>query len=178
MARLSGVTLSISATTRPQRVGEKEGREYFFLSRNQFESQVRSGLFLEWAQYAGNLYGTPVGAVDQSLSAGVDVILEIELQGAEQVLRMCPDAVMIYITPPSLEELERRLRGRKTESEEAIRSRMARAREELTIVEDKARRGLPRQHYVIVNDNAERASAELAGTIELTREDDEQADGR
>jgi guanylate kinase len=87
MERLSGVTLSVSATTRPQRVGEKEGREYFFLSRNQFESQVRSGLFLEWAQYAGNLYGTPVDAVEKSLSAGVDVILEIELQGAEQVLR-------------------------------------------------------------------------------------------
>jgi guanylate kinase len=178
MAQLSGVTLSISATTRRQRAGESDGRDYFFLLREQFESQARAGLFLEWAEYAGNLYGTPAGAVNDSLSAGLDVILEIELQGAEQVLSMCPDAVMIYIMPPSLEELERRLRGRNTEIEEAIRSRLARAKEEVAIVEGKERRGLPLRHYVIVNDSAKRASNELAGIIKLTREDDEQADSR
>jgi guanylate kinase len=176
MSQLLGVTLSISATTRQQRVGEQEGREYFFLGRKQFESQAHSGLLLEWAEYAGNLYGTPAGAVQKSLAAGLDVILEIELQGAEQVLRMCPDAVMIYIMPPSLEELERRLRGRKTESEEAITNRLARAREEVAIVEGKVGRGLPRRHYAIVNDSVNRASDELAGIIKLTREDDEQAD--
>jgi guanylate kinase len=160
------------------RAGEVEGRDYFFLARDEFEGRVHSHQFLEHAEYAGNLYGTPAYAVEDALSAGLDVILEIELQGADQVLRMRPDAVMIYIMPPSLEELERRLRGRKTESEEAICSRLARAKEEIAIVEQKARQGLPRMHYVIVNKSVKRASAELAGIIKLTREEDEQADCR
>jgi guanylate kinase len=178
MAQLSGVTLSVSATTRPMRAGEVEGRDYFFLTRQLFEERVLCGLFLEWAEYAGNLYGTPAHAVQDSLAAGLDVILEIELQGADQVLGMRPDAVMIYIVPPSLEELERRLRGRKTESEQAIRSRLTRAREEVAIVQEKERQGLPRMHYVIVNDSVNRASDELAGIIKQTRDDDEQADCR
>jgi guanylate kinase len=178
MAQLSGLALSVSATTRPVRAGEVEGRDYFFLTRDEFQGRARSGLFLEWAEYAGNLYGTPEHAVEESLSNGVDVILEIELQGADQVLGMRPDAVMIYIMPPSLEELERRLRGRKTESEEAIRSRLERAREEVAIVREKERQGLPRMHYVIVNDSAKRASVELAGIIKQTRDEDEQADCR
>jgi guanylate kinase len=107
---------------------------------------------------------------------GLDVILEIELKGAEQVLRIRPDAVMVYIMPPSLAELERRLRGRNTESEEAIRSRLARAREEMAVVEEKALRGLPRMHYVIVNDSMEEASEELVGIVLGIREEDEQAD--
>jgi guanylate kinase len=178
MAQLSGVTLSVSATTRSMRAGEVEGRDYFFLTRQEFESRARSRMYLEWAEYAGNLYGTPAQAVEASLYNGVDVILEIELQGADQVLSMRPDALMIYIMPPSLEELERRLRGRKTESEDAIRSRLTRAREEVDIVNEKERKGLPRMHYVIVNDSAKRASNVLAGIIKQTREDDEQADCR
>jgi guanylate kinase len=160
------------------RAGEVEGRDYFFLTRDEFQERAGLGYFLEWAEYAGNLYGTPARAVEESLSGGVDVILEIELQGADQVLCMRPDAVMIYIMPPSLEELERRLRGRKTECEEAIRSRLARAGEEVAIVRKKERQGLPRMHYVIVNDSVERASDELAGIIKQTREKDEQADCR
>lgn len=107
------------------------------------------------------------------MASGLDVILEIELKGAEQVLEVRPQAVMVYIMPPSLEELERRLRGRKTESEEEIGSRLGRAREEMAVVEGKAERGLPRMHYVIVNDTVERASAKLVGIILETREEDE-----
>jgi guanylate kinase len=178
VSQVSGLVLSVSATTRLRRAGEREGREYFFLSENEFRERVQCGLFLEWAEYAGNLYGTPAHAVRESLDAGLDVILEIELKGAEQVLSLCPEAVMIYIMPPSLEELERRLRGRKTESERAIMDRLARAREEITAVERKVWRGLPALHYVIVNDSAKRASDELAAIIERTREEDEQADSR
>jgi guanylate kinase len=178
MTQLTGVRLSVSATTRSKRDGEQEGRDYFFLTREEFERRARAGLFLEWAAYAGNLYGTPALAVQAELSAGFDVILEIELQGAEQVLRMRSDAVMIYIVPPSLRELERRLRGRKTESEMAIRSRLARAEEEIAIVEAKECEGLPPMHYVIVNDSVDTASDELASIIKRIREEDEQADGR
>lgn len=168
----------MSATTRRRRKGEKHGREYFFLRRRRFERWIREGRFLEWAEYTGNLYGTPAQAVRDSLKMGSSVILEIELQGAEQVLSQCGDALMVFIMPPSLEELERRLRGRQTESEEAIRSRLDRAEEEMAIVEDKVRSGLPPLHHVIVNDTVERASAELAQIIERTREEDEQANCR
>jgi guanylate kinase len=178
MSHDPGLALSVSATTRPRRSGEVEGREYFFLSRPGFECWVRKGLFLEWAEYTGNLYGTPGKAVQDHLDQGRDVILEIELKGAKDVLAQRPDAVMIFIVPPSLEELERRLRGRKTESEEAIRSRLARAKEELAEVQNKVEQGLPPLHYVIVNDGVKRASAELAGIIERTREEDEQTDHR
>jgi guanylate kinase len=178
LAKVRGLTLSVSATTRARRPGEEHGREYFFLARDEFQRWVAEGRFLEWAEYAGNLYGTPALAVEENLAAGSDVVLEIELKGAEQVLIMRPDAVMIYIMPPSLQELERRLRGRKTDTEEAIRSRLSRAGEEMREVEEKARRGLPPLHYVIVNDRIGRAGAELAGVVTRIREEDEQADSR
>lgn len=136
------------------------------------------GRFLEWAEYAGHLYGTPATFVDASLAAGQDVILEIELQGANQVLAKHPEAAMVYIMPPSLEELERRLRGRNTEGEEAIQSRLARAREEMTEVEARVRKGLPPLHYVIVNDSVERAGEELVDIIRKLREQDEQTHHR
>jgi guanylate kinase len=167
--------LSVSATTRRKREGERDGREYFFLTREQFLQWVEDGRFLEWAEYAGNLYGTPAHAVNDSLAAGLDVILEIELKGADQVLSQCPDALMIYIMPPTLEELERRLRGRKTESESDIVNRMARAKEEIAEVEKKMRLNQSRLHYAIVNDSVNRASKELAGIVERIRDEDEQA---
>jgi len=170
--------LSVSATTRARRTGEKDGREYFFLGDAEFRRWIREGRFLEWAEYTGHLYGTPGEAVRENLEAGRDVILEIELKGAKKVLRHCRDAVMIFIMPPSLEELERRLRGRKTESEEAIRGRLARAKEEMAEVEKKMLRGLPPLHYAILNDSVTRAGAELAGIIQRIREWDEQADNR
>jgi len=168
----------VSATTRARRAGEKNGREYFFLSEAEFEQWVRENRFLEWAEYTGHMYGTPAAAVRAELDRGRDVILEIELQGARKVLSQCSGAVMIFIMPPSLEELERRLRGRKTEAEEAIRSRLARAKEEMAEVEKKMGEGLPPLHYVIVNDSVKRASDELAEIIQQTREWDEQANDR
>jgi len=178
MSRVPRLALSVSATTRPCRSGERNGREYFFLDKAEFERWIREGRFLEWAGYTGNLYGTPAQAVRDHLDDDRDVILEIELKGAEKVLAQRPDALMIFIMPPSLEELERRLRGRRTENEEAIRSRLTRAREEMAEVESKIARGLPPFHYVIVNDSVKRASDELAGIIRRTREEDEQADHR
>ncbi len=175
MARVPRLTLSVSATTRCKRPGEQDGREYSFLDESEFRGWIQEGLFLEWAEYAGHLYGTPAQAVQENLNAGLGVILEIELKGAEQVLGQRVDAMMIYIMPPSLSELEHRLRGRKTESEEAIRNRLARAEEEMATVRKKVEEGLPPLHHVIVNDSVKRASSQLAAIIELTRKQDEQA---
>jgi guanylate kinase len=123
--------LSVSATTRPPREGEVEGEQYFFLSPEDFERHVKEGGFLEWATYAGNSYGTPRAAVEQRLAAGQPVLLEIELEGARQVRRTFPAGLQIFVAPPSFQELERRIRGRGTDQEEAIRKRLARAQEEL-----------------------------------------------
>jgi guanylate kinase len=178
MSQIPGLELSVSATTRPRRHGEEDGREYFFLSKTEFQRWIEDDLFLEWAGYTGNLYGTPAKAVKDDLATGRDVILEIELKGAKKVLAQCPEALMIFIMPPSLNELERRLRGRKTECEDAIQDRLARAKEEMAEVQKKVEQGLPPLHYVIVNDRVKRASEELAGLINRTREEDEQADNR
>lgn len=128
--------------------------------------------------FSGHLYGTPKRAVQEHLAAGRDVILEIEIEGARQVLEQCPEALMIFIMPPSLAELERRLRGRKTESEQAIESRLARAREEMAVVQANAWPGRRQFDYVIVNDSVKRAGEELAQAIERIKEEDEQADSR
>jgi guanylate kinase len=125
------IWLSVSATTRAPRAGEEEGESYFFLSREDFECQVRDGGFLEWAEFAGNLYGTPRQPVERQLAQGRPVLLEIELEGARQVRRTFPAGRQLFIKPPSLEELERRIRGRGSDSEEAIRRRLERARVEL-----------------------------------------------
>ncbi|MEB3324636.1 MAG: guanylate kinase [Cyanobacteriota bacterium] len=123
--------LSVSATTRPPREGEVEGEHYFFLTPEAFERHVKEGGFLEWATFAGNSYGTPRAAVEQRLAAGQPVLLEIELEGARQVRRTFPAGLQIFVAPPSFEELERRIRERGTDQEEAIRKRLARAQEEL-----------------------------------------------
>ena len=178
LRQLSGIVLSVSATTRPRRLGEVDGREYFFLSRTQFKDWVERGLFLEWATYSGHRYGTPKQAVTDHLNAGLDVILEIEIEGARQVLEQCPAALMIFIMPPSLAELERRLRGRKTESEESIQKRLGRAAEEMAAVAAGEWPGRRQFDYVIVNDSVKRASQELVRVIQQTREEYEQADSR
>jgi guanylate kinase len=123
--------LSVSATTRNPRPGEVHGEDYYFISRLEFERMVTDGDFLEWAEFAGNCYGTPRKPVEQQIAQGKWVILEIELEGARQARRMFPDAVRIFILPPSLDELEGRLRGRGQDSDEAIARRLARARVEL-----------------------------------------------
>jgi guanylate kinase len=118
---------SVSATTRDPRPGEVDGREYIFLSREEFERWIEEDRFLEWAEYSGNLYGTPEQKVEEFLDEGKSVILEIELQGARQVRVKRPDAVMVFVRAPSLEETRRRLTGRATETEEALESRLATA---------------------------------------------------
>jgi guanylate kinase len=118
---------SVSATTRKPRPGEEDGVDYIFLSRKEFERWIEEGRFLEWAEYSGNLYGTPERKVEEFLEAGKSVILELELQGARQVQIKRPDAVMVFVRAPSLEETRRRLTGRATETEEALESRLATA---------------------------------------------------
>jgi guanylate kinase len=153
LARHPELWLSVSATTRAPRAGEEEGRHYFFLDRAAFEHQVAAGGFLEWAEFAGNLYGTPRTAVQEQLEAGRTVLLEIELEGARQVRRSFPSGFQVLLRPPSFEELERRIRGRGTDSEAAITRRLDRAREEL--------RAEAEFDAVVVNDDLARAIAEL-----------------
>jgi guanylate kinase len=123
--------LSISATTRSPRSGEKEGQHYYFLTRSQFETLVAQGEFLEWAEFAGNLYGTPRQPLLDRVAQGERVILEIELEGARQVRKTAPDALQIFIQPPSIEELEARIRKRGQDSEAAIARRLAQAQVEI-----------------------------------------------
>jgi guanylate kinase len=145
--------LSVSATTRSPRAGEVEGEHYFFLTPERFAQEVEDGGFLEWAAFAGNRYGTPRAAVEQKLAAGRPVLLEIEVEGARQVRRSFPSGRQIFVAPPSFEELERRIRGRGTDAEEAIQRRLARAREELAAAAD--------FDAVLVNDDLETAGREL-----------------
>ncbi len=125
------VALSVSATTRSPRPGEVDGKNYFFLTKEKFKDLIDADGFIEWAEYAGNFYGTPLDFVEEQLSAGTNVILEIEVQGAFQVKEKLPDATLIFIEPPSMDELERRIIGRGTESEDVIESRMRTARVEM-----------------------------------------------
>lgn len=164
--------VSVSATTRPRRAGEREGRDYRFMSRAEFLKRVEDGQFLEWAEFDGHLYGTPGDFVDAALSSGNDVILEIELRGARQVRARRPEAVSIFIQPPSLAELERRLRRRNTESEERIRRRIEHAREELDALEADLLREERDFRYVIVNADVELAAEALRSTIEEIRAND------
>ena len=130
LANYDNYALSISATTRRPREGEQDGREYFFKTREEFEQMIAEGAFIEYAQYVENYYGTPKAYVEEQLANGKDVLLEIEIQGALQVKKLRPDALLIFITPPSAEILEQRLTGRGTETPEVIAMRMNRAVEE------------------------------------------------
>ena len=147
------IWLSVSATTRSPRQGEQDGVNYFFHSRAGFEALVDEGGFLEWAEFAGNCYGTPRRPVEEQLAGGRPVLLEIELEGARQVRRSFPDGFQIFLAPPSFEELERRIRGRGTDSEEAIQRRLSRARDEL--------KAQAEFDVVVVNDNLDSALQQL-----------------
>ncbi len=127
MERFDCYALSISATTRQPRPGEENGREYFFKTKEEFEELIRQDALYEYAQYVSNYYGTPKAYVEEQLEAGKDVILEIEVQGALKVKEKNPDALLLFVTPPSAQELKRRLEGRGTETPEVIEERMARA---------------------------------------------------
>ncbi|MGE4549644.1 MAG: guanylate kinase [Intestinibacillus sp.] len=146
--------LSVSATTRAPRSGEKNGVHYFFLTQREFDRRVSAGEFLEYAHYVGHSYGTLEAPVQEKLDAGYDVVLEIEVQGAMAVHRKRPDAVMIFVAPPSFEELKARLRGRGTECEEDLEARLETARQELTHQAE--------FDYLVVNDDLEKAKRDLA----------------
>ena len=158
---LRDVVYSVSATTRARRPGEIEGVDYHFLGRPAFERMILDGALLEHARYVGDLYGTPTDPVDAALAAGRDVLLEIELVGARQVKERRPEAVMIFIAPPSLAELERRLRGRGTDSEEKIQRRLARARDEIQAVRE--------FDYAVVNGVLEAAATTFRALLRAER---------
>ncbi|MCX4306771.1 MAG: guanylate kinase [Acetatifactor sp.] len=149
--------LSISATTRTPRQGEEEGREYFFLSREQFEKRIADRALIEYAEYCGNYYGTPRDYVEKELSCGRDVILEIEIQGALKIKEQYPEAVLLFVTTPSAGELRRRLSGRGTETAEVIEKRLGRAVKEAE--------GIERYDYIVINDDLETCVEELHGII-------------
>ena len=149
---------SVSMTTRAQRPGEVDGKDYFFRSREEFEELIRNGQMLEYAEYVGNYYGTPLTYVNETLDKGIDVFLEIEVQGALQVKKKVPDAVFIFLTPPDLNELQERLVGRGTDSEEVIAQRIERAREEITLMSE--------YDYAIVNDEVPLAAERVKRVIE------------
>ena len=149
--------LSVSATTRLPREGEVDGVSYYFLDRDRFEELVREDGFLEWAEYSGNCYGTPYESVRDNIDAGKQVILEIDVQGAFQVRDRIPDARLVFIEPPSFEELERRLRGRGTEDEETVKRRLEAAKVELSQKEE--------YDITLVNDDLEAAVCELAAYV-------------
>ncbi len=150
--------ISVSATTRDPRPGEVDGVDYHFWGDERFTRTIAQGGFLEWAEFAGNRYGTPLAQVQRRRAAGEPVLLEIELQGARQVRAAAPDALMVFLTPPSFAELEQRLRGRGTEDEASIARRLDRARAEMAAA--------PEFDVVVVNDDVVRAARELLDFVE------------
>lgn len=143
----SDYALSISATTRSPREGEQNGREYFFKTKEEFEKMIEASELIEYAKYVDNYYGTPKAYVEEQLKEGKNVILEIEIQGALNIKRMFPEAVLLFIMPPSAKELERRLVGRGTEDEATIKARLARAGEEA--------QGVENYNYIVINDDVD-----------------------
>lgn len=153
MERRDDVCFSVSVTTRPPRPGEEDGKDYFFVSPARFQELAEGGYLLEHAEYVGNRYGTPRGYVEQRQLEGKSVILDIEVQGAGQIARNCPDAVTVFILPPSGMELERRLRHRNTDSDEKIRERLLQAKREC------AEAG--KYGYIVINDDPDTAASEV-----------------
>ncbi len=148
---------STSVTTRAPRPGEVDGKDYFFIDQERFQQMVDQGQLLEHASYVAHSYGTPKAFVEERMTAGFNVILDIEVQGARQVKEKMPEAVLIFILPPSMEELRRRLENRGTDSSEAIEARLCRAREEL--------KEAPLYDYIVVNDKIDEAAAEFAAIL-------------
>jgi guanylate kinase len=157
LPRFPNLQVAVSATTRPRRRGEREGVDYHFLDRQTFQAQVDADDFLEYVVYAGHLYGTLKSEIDAPLAAGISVVVEIELNGARAIRRLLPDAVSIFIAPPSTAELARRLHTRATDSEDEIALRLAASRVELEAVGE--------FDHLIVNDDLARAAEELEGLV-------------
>ena len=147
LRQYNNYALSVSVTTRAPRPGEEDGREYFFRTKDEFENLIREDALIEYARYVDNYYGTPRSYVEEKLSEGKDVILEIEIQGAMKVKEKIPEALLVFITPPDMPELKKRLEGRGTETAEVIASRMHRAMEEAE--------GLESYDYILINDKLE-----------------------
>ena len=160
-ALLPDAELSVSATTRAPRPGEEAGVDYQYVTRERFQELIDSHTLLEWAEYAGNRYGTPSEPVAAAVAAGHVVVLDIELQGALQVKAQDPSALLVFLVPPSFEELERRLRARGTEEPAALQRRLARAREELAHAD--------RFDVQVVNDDLDRCVAEVLAIVEQAR---------
>ena len=149
---------SVSATTRAQRPGEVDGKDYYFVSREEFETMIQNEDLLEYAEYVGNYYGTPIQKIEENLAAGHDVFLEIEVQGAMKVKERMPEGIFILLAPPNLEELESRITGRGTDAAHVIQERMATAKEEIELM----------QHYdyVVVNDQVQHAVDKINAIIQ------------
>ena len=148
---------SVSATTRKPRPGETDGTDYFFISKERFKEMIENNEFLEYAEYVGEFYGTPVKPIKENINSGKTVILDIEVQGALQVMEKDIKAIAIFLIPPDMEELEKRLRGRGTDSDEKVTSRLERAKQELQ----------EKHHYdhVVINDNSTHAAKEILSLI-------------
>lgn len=151
------IHFSVSFTTRLPRVGEADGVSYRFVSREDFEGMIARGELLEYAQYVGNYYGTSLKVIEDKLNAGVDVLLEIEVQGAATVKQKCPDAVLIFVIPPTFEELSRRLHGRATDSEDVIEGRLNQAMSEY--------KQIPFYDYLVINDSVPNATQEILSIL-------------
>ena len=148
---------SISATTRAPRAGEVDGKNYYFLTKERFEELIAEGGFLEYAKVYGKYYGTPLVKIQERLAEGDDILLEIDTQGALEVMKKCPDGLFIFLLPPSLGELERRIRGRGSETEESLKKRLGNAKAEIAVGE--------KYKYVVVNDTVKKAVARIKSII-------------
>jgi guanylate kinase len=155
------IFFSISATTRKPRESEENKIHYFFITKEEFEEQIEQGNMLEYAEYCGNFYGTPKIEVEKQLNLGKDVLVEIEVEGALQVMKKAPDALFIFIMPPSIEELEKRLIGRGTEPQDVIDKRIEKAKKEITQAD--------KYQYIVVNDDLDRAYNQIKEIIEKNK---------
>ena len=158
---LPEVAYSISATTRAPRPGEVDGKEYYFLDVDEFKSWIADGKFLEYAEVYGNFYGTPLNKIEERLNRGEDILLEIDVQGALNVKKKCPEGIYIFLLPPSLEELKRRIEGRGTETPESLSRRLKNAVAEIKIGTE--------YDYVVVNDTIDNAVAQIKSIIAAER---------
>ncbi|MCE5231110.1 guanylate kinase [bacterium] len=161
LATMPGLTYSVSVTSRPMRPGEVDGREYQFVKREEFEQMIRDDLFYEWAEVHGNFYGTRESTVREALDRGTDVLLDIDIQGGMSVKWRSPDAVLLFLMPPSMEILEQRLRARKTDSDEQIRIRLENARREMDFWRF--------YDFVVVNDVLEQTVQSAKNILEAER---------
>ena len=158
LAKLPEMAYSISATTRQPREGELDGVNYYFLTREKFTQMIEEGGFLEWAEVYGNYYGTPLPMIRKKLDAGQDILLEIDTQGALHVMEKCPEGIFIFLLPPSIKELEQRIRGRGTETEESLQRRLGAAKKEIQVGR--------KYQYVVVNDRVNLAVERIVGILD------------